>query len=192
MGLKRRCKRILLLFCKHWEVWLVFAWLHYFSQLPNIYSAAQRIGGLKPFSSCVTTYPFAGPWDSRVAASSEAGGAASQTPCPSCGSFLQLETPLDMSTKFRAFTGGKETAELPHWQCLGSLASLGNACVLVYLAGDTGFSFHSWDVQNSSKTGVRQPPIPTFLSTESAITMLFAHKLAERAGCLRLFPDTIG
>lgn len=50
----------------------------------------------KPFSSCGTTYTFVESWGSRLAASDAAGGAASQTLYPSCGSSLQLDNPLSM------------------------------------------------------------------------------------------------
>lgn len=39
---------------------------------------------------------------------------------------------------------------------------------------------------------MRQTTIPAFLSAESAITMLFAHEVAEGGECLRLFLNTNG
>lgn len=53
----------------------------------------------------------------------------------------EIQGDMLSSTRSRALTGGKETAELPHWQHPASLASPGNVCVLICLTGDTGFCF---------------------------------------------------
>jgi len=169
-----------------------------------MYSVAERNVGSNPFSSCGAMYHFAEPWVSGLAAGRVAGGAASQTCCPSCGSSLQLESPLACLCAQGDPGGPALLCQVwaVHWgngECRaaslampGSFARQGNTCLLICLAGDTGFCFHSRNVQNSSRKGVRQPPMPAFLSAESALTMLVSRELAERSRCLRLFPNTTG
>lgn len=127
-----------------------------------MYSATERIGVSKPFSSCETPYPFAETQGPGLAARGVGAEVASQTPCPNCSSSLQLETPL--STPLGP-QGPREPAVLyqvpgthqrkgePHGQSLRSLGNPCNACVLVCLSADTGSCFCSQNVQNSSEMG---------------------------------------